>query len=142
MHFIFIILPYFSPDLKDAKHSNFNFIPTTLGAVCYFACLLVPYSTISAYDLSSRFRMDPLVGWIMCSLAFHIQQLLRVRTPRFPQGCLLIFVSYQETPPAAPPILGARNISGRSIHSTQGPLSPLSGPVLTGDDDVLFSMDG
>jgi len=34
-----------------------------------------------------------------------------------------------------------RNVSGRSWQ-TQGPLSPLSGPVVTGDDDDLFSMDG
>lgn len=34
-----------------------------------------------------------------------------------------------------------RNVSGRSWQS-QGPLSPLSGPVVTGDDDDLFSMDG
>ncbi|CCL98751.1 uncharacterized protein FIBRA_00756 [Fibroporia radiculosa] len=36
---------------------------------------------------------------------------------------------------------GARNPSGRS-YNPQGSLSPLSGPVLTGDDDDLFSMDG
>lgn len=36
---------------------------------------------------------------------------------------------------------GARNTSGRSFNP-QGSLSPLRGPVLTGDDDDLFSMDG
>ncbi|TFY52461.1 hypothetical protein EVJ58_g10004 [Rhodofomes roseus] len=36
---------------------------------------------------------------------------------------------------------GARNPSGR-LYNPQGSLSPLSGPVLTGDDDDLFSMDG
>jgi len=48
------------------------------------------------------------------------------------------------TPPAAPPGLGARVPSGRGWNNGQGPLSPLSGPVLTGpvDDDDLFSMDG
>ncbi|CAL1699826.1 unnamed protein product [Somion occarium] len=44
-------------------------------------------------------------------------------------------------PSAAPPGIVARNPSGRG-HNPQGPLSPLSGPVLTGDDDDLFSMDG
>ncbi|KDQ53337.1 hypothetical protein JAAARDRAFT_39397 [Jaapia argillacea MUCL 33604] len=45
-------------------------------------------------------------------------------------------------PPQAPGMMG-RSVSGRAWH--QGPLSPLSGPVLTGDvvdDDDLFSMDG
>ena len=36
---------------------------------------------------------------------------------------------------------GPRTASGRSFN-LQGSLSPLSGPVLTGDDDDLFSMDG
>ncbi|KAI0739229.1 hypothetical protein C8Q80DRAFT_1347677 [Daedaleopsis nitida] len=40
----------------------------------------------------------------------------------------------------APPGLGSRNPSGRGPHP-QGSLSPLSGPVLTGDDDDLFSME-
>lgn len=41
---------------------------------------------------------------------------------------------------AAPP--GPRSTGGRIWHNGQGPLSPLNGPVLTGDDDDLFSMDG
>ncbi|KZT64656.1 hypothetical protein DAEQUDRAFT_732365 [Daedalea quercina L-15889] len=36
---------------------------------------------------------------------------------------------------------GVRSASTRS-YNPQGSLSPLSGPVLTGDDDDLFSMDG
>ncbi|KAI0071866.1 hypothetical protein K474DRAFT_1668499 [Panus rudis PR-1116 ss-1] len=45
-------------------------------------------------------------------------------------------------PTGAPPGIVARNPSGRSNHGQgQGPLSPLSGPVLTGDDDDLFNMD-
>ncbi|KAI0665434.1 hypothetical protein C8Q78DRAFT_1199401 [Trametes maxima] len=39
-----------------------------------------------------------------------------------------------------PPGMGARIPSGRGIHP-QGSLSPLSGPVLTGEDDDLFSME-
>ena len=38
-------------------------------------------------------------------------------------------------------VSGPRSVSGRSVNP-QGSLSPLSGPVLTGDDDDLFSMDG
>ncbi|KAI0697003.1 hypothetical protein BC835DRAFT_1339640 [Cytidiella melzeri] len=34
----------------------------------------------------------------------------------------------------------SRSTSGRTWHNAQGPLSPLSGPVLTGDDDDLFSL--
>ncbi|KAF7798493.1 hypothetical protein EIP86_009714 [Pleurotus ostreatoroseus] len=43
-----------------------------------------------------------------------------------------------------PPGIAARNVNGRNWHNgpPQGALSPLSGPVLTGDDDDLFSMDG
>ncbi|KAL6301096.1 hypothetical protein BKA93DRAFT_887554 [Sparassis latifolia] len=41
----------------------------------------------------------------------------------------------------APAGIGSRNPSGRG-YAGQGSLSPLSGPVLTGDDDDLFSMDG
>ncbi|OBZ65112.1 hypothetical protein A0H81_14892 [Grifola frondosa] len=41
---------------------------------------------------------------------------------------------------AAPSGLGPRNPSGRGYHA-QGTLSPLSGPVVTGDDDDLFSME-
>ncbi|KAI0935136.1 hypothetical protein AcV7_004027 [Taiwanofungus camphoratus] len=37
--------------------------------------------------------------------------------------------------------VGARNPGGRNFNG-QGLSSPLSGPVLTGDDDDLFSMDG
>lgn len=47
-------------------------------------------------------------------------------------------------PTAAPPGIMARNSSGRSYHNGQGPLSPLSGPVLTGDvidDDDIFGME-
>lgn len=44
-------------------------------------------------------------------------------------------------PSVAPPGLGGRNASGRSWHNAQGTLSPLSGPVLTGDDDDLFNME-
>ena len=42
-----------------------------------------------------------------------------------------------------PPGIASRNVSGRSWHNGQGQgaLSPLSGPVLTGNDDDLFSMD-
>ncbi|PIL23649.1 hypothetical protein GSI_14962 [Ganoderma sinense ZZ0214-1] len=40
----------------------------------------------------------------------------------------------------APSGMGTRNPSGRSGHP-QGSLSPLSGPVLTGEDDDLFSME-
>ncbi|RPD53019.1 hypothetical protein L226DRAFT_517423 [Lentinus tigrinus ALCF2SS1-7] len=40
----------------------------------------------------------------------------------------------------AAPGLGSRNPSGRGPHP-QGSLSPLSGPVLTGEDDDLFSME-
>ncbi|TFK87122.1 hypothetical protein K466DRAFT_646040 [Polyporus arcularius HHB13444] len=42
--------------------------------------------------------------------------------------------------PAAAPGMGSRNPSGRGPHP-QGSLSPLSGPVLTGEDDDLFSME-
>jgi hypothetical protein len=49
------------------------------------------------------------------------------------------------SPNGGPPGISApgitRNFSGRSWQG-QGPLSPLSGPVVTGDDDDLFSMDG
>ncbi|KAI0716288.1 hypothetical protein C8Q76DRAFT_616931 [Earliella scabrosa] len=41
---------------------------------------------------------------------------------------------------AAPPGMGTRNPSGRGPHP-QGSLSPLSGPVLTGEDDDLFAME-
>jgi hypothetical protein len=41
---------------------------------------------------------------------------------------------------AAPGMI--RNFSGRGWPQSHGPFSPLSGPVLTGDDDDLFSMDG
>ncbi|OJT01810.1 Protein cps3 [Trametes pubescens] len=41
---------------------------------------------------------------------------------------------------AAPPGLGARVPSGGRAHP-QGSLSPLSGPVLTGEDDDLFAME-
>ncbi|CDO76780.1 hypothetical protein BN946_scf184978.g9 [Trametes cinnabarina] len=41
---------------------------------------------------------------------------------------------------AAPSGMGARLPSGRGPHP-QGSLSPLSGPVLTGEDDDLFSME-
>ncbi|KAH8073800.1 hypothetical protein BXZ70DRAFT_746177 [Cristinia sonorae] len=44
-------------------------------------------------------------------------------------------------PTAAPPGLVARNPSGRG-YPGPGPTSPLSGPVLTGDDDDVFDMDG
>lgn len=37
--------------------------------------------------------------------------------------------------------IGSRIPSGRG-YAAQGSLSPLSGPVVTGDDDDLFSMDG
>ncbi|TBU41323.1 hypothetical protein BD309DRAFT_1082173 [Dichomitus squalens] len=40
----------------------------------------------------------------------------------------------------APTGMGTRNPSGRGSHP-QGSLSPLSGPVLTGEDDDLFSME-
>ncbi|THH14578.1 hypothetical protein EW146_g5774 [Bondarzewia mesenterica] len=43
---------------------------------------------------------------------------------------------------AAPPGPTARTPSGRGWPHGVTPLSPLSGPVLTGDDDDLFSMDG
>ncbi|KAJ3541168.1 hypothetical protein NM688_g6123 [Phlebia brevispora] len=46
---------------------------------------------------------------------------------------------------SGPPGIASRNVSGRSWHNgqPQGPLSPLSGPVLTrDDDDELFPMDG
>ncbi|KII84318.1 hypothetical protein PLICRDRAFT_167839 [Plicaturopsis crispa FD-325 SS-3] len=46
----------------------------------------------------------------------------------------------QSQPVVSPPGI-VRNTSGRNWQS-QGPLSPLSGPVVTGDDDDLFSMDG
>ncbi|KAI0763363.1 hypothetical protein BD413DRAFT_584184 [Trametes elegans] len=41
----------------------------------------------------------------------------------------------------APPGIGARIPSGRGAGHPQGSLSPLSGPVLTGEDDDLFSME-
>ncbi|KAJ3476235.1 hypothetical protein NLI96_g11298 [Meripilus lineatus] len=45
-------------------------------------------------------------------------------------------------PSGPPPGLVARNASGRSYNSGQpGPLSPLSRPVPTEDDDLFFSMD-
>ncbi|KIP06322.1 hypothetical protein PHLGIDRAFT_128318 [Phlebiopsis gigantea 11061_1 CR5-6] len=45
--------------------------------------------------------------------------------------------------PSAPSGVTQRIVSGRGWQNTQGTLSsPLSGPVLTGDDDDLFSFDG
>lgn len=45
------------------------------------------------------------------------------------------------TTPSAPPGL-SRNVSGGGRYNPQGtPLSPLSGPVVTRDDDDLFDMD-
>lgn len=44
-------------------------------------------------------------------------------------------------PTAAATGLGSRIPSGRGAN-IHGSLSPLSGPVVTGDEDVLFTMDG
>lgn len=45
--------------------------------------------------------------------------------------------------PTPTPAAVSRNPSGgKPWQGTGGPLSPLSGPVVTGDDDDLFSMDG
>lgn len=51
--------------------------------------------------------------------------------------------SDHNTGTSGPGTVTPRNVSGRGWQNAPGTLSsPLSGPVLTGDDDDLFSFDG
>ncbi|TCD60775.1 hypothetical protein EIP91_009532 [Steccherinum ochraceum] len=74
---------------------------------------------------------------------------LATTTPSVPPGLggletmfsRLSYSAAASRPSAAPPGIVARNPSGRGYNGP-GATSPLSGPVLTGDDDDVFSMDG
>ncbi|KAI0346348.1 hypothetical protein BDW22DRAFT_1322895 [Trametopsis cervina] len=59
-------------------------------------------------------------------------------------GLDAVFSRLSHSAAASRPVAAAntRSTSSRTWQNTQGPFSPLSGPVLTGDDDDLFSMDG
>lgn len=64
-------------------------------------------------------------------------------TSRSSQPSNLSMVSSSTTLASTTPMTMRNPSGGKHWHSgTGGPLSPLSGPVVTGDDDDLFSMDG
>lgn len=90
--------------------------------------------------LQANIQQTHRPDWRACSPDYHTLPLLQVRAHQ-----LLRYINGTNhiAGPNAPSGVTQRNVSGRGWQNAPGTLSsPLSGPVLTGDDDDLFSFDG